>query len=157
MAYYTALISAWNTGTVPNGVTGSALTGQTTAQKLININAWTVTGTVPTSFFITGNQLLNCMNWAEFNALTAAQQTNLMMLCAVQGQILGGSGNTAFMAPGMFLAYFTNLSGPTITNLTALAKATVTPWWQALVAPGPGAGLSSPVTQTDLVAAGGLT
>ena len=43
MAYYTALITAWNAGTVPGGVTGSALTG-TTAQKLAAVNAWTVSG-----------------------------------------------------------------------------------------------------------------
>jgi hypothetical protein len=157
MAYYTALISAWNTGTVPNGVTGSALTGQTTAQKLININGWTVTGSVPTTLYVTGNQLLNCINWTEFNALTAAQQTNLLQLCAIPGQLLGGSDNTGFVPDGMLLAYFTNHSGPTILALTALAKAAVTPWWQAPVSPGPGAGLVSPVSPTDLAAAGGLS
>jgi hypothetical protein len=50
----------------------------------------------------------------------------------------------------MFVATFTNLSGPTITALTALAQAVVTPWWQAN-------GYTSPFTQADLTAAGNLT
>ncbi len=120
MAYYDALIAEW-----------PSLTPGTTAAKLAQLNALTVSGSIPTSFFVTGDQLLNCINWTEFAALTAAQQTSLLALCQTPGQILGGSGNTSHMAPGMFLAFFTNLSGPTITALTALAKATVQPWWQA--------------------------
>jgi hypothetical protein len=138
MAYYTALITEWAT-----------LTG-TTAAKLAAINALTISGSVPTSITVTGNQLLNCINWAEFAALTPTQQANLLMLCAVPGPLLGGSNNTAFIVVGMILAYFTNHAGPTITALTALATATSQPWWQAN-------GYSSPISPTDLVAAGGLT
>lgn len=155
MAYYTALTTAWNGATQPpTGVTGTGLTGgMTTAQKLAAVNAWTVTGSVPTSFFTTGADLLNAIDWTEFNALTAANQTRLLAMLAVQGPLLGGSANTSHMVPGMFLALFTNLSGPTIVALTALAKAVVLPWWQA----SNGGGLSSPVSQQDLTAAGGLT
>jgi hypothetical protein len=130
VAYYDALIAAWNSATQPPaGVTGTAITGgMTTAQKIAAVNGWTVTGSVPTSFTVTGAQLLNCINWAEFNALTPQQQSNLLALCQVPGPLLGGSGNTAHMAAGMILAYFTNLSGPTITALTALAQATVQTW-----------------------------
>jgi hypothetical protein len=157
VAYYTALINAWNSATQPpTGVTGTGLTGLTTANKLIAINGWTITGVVPTSFYVTGNQLLNCINWSEFAALTATQQANLLALCQVPGQLLGGSANTAFIVDGMFLSCFTNLSGPTITALTALAQGTVTPWWQASVANN-GGGLNGPVNANDLVAAGGLT
>ena len=139
MAYYTALITAWDGATQPpTGVTGTALTGgMTTAQKLAAVNGWTVTGSVPTSFYVTGNQLANCINWTEFAALTAAQQQNLLLLCIIPGQLLGGSGNTTFLVDGMILAYFTNKSGPTITALTALAEAAVTPWWAANGYPGP--------------------
>ena len=73
MAYYDALVSAWNTGTVPTGVVGTALTSQTTAQKLININNWTVTSTIPASYTITGAQIASCIKWSEFAALTAAK------------------------------------------------------------------------------------
>lgn len=140
MAYYTALINEWAT-----------LTG-TTQQKLTAINALTVTGTVPSSLTVSGVQMLNCINWAEFNALTAQEQSNLLLLCAVDGvngQILGGSANAGLIAGGMFLAYFSH-TGPTIAALTALAQGIVQPWWQAN-------GYSSPISPSDLVAAGGLT
>lgn len=124
MAYYTALINQW-----------AGLSG-TTAQKLTAINALTVTGSVPTTIYITGAQLLNCINWTEFAALTAAQQSNLLLLCLNPGPLLGGSSNTSFLLVGMILAYFTNHSGPTIVALTALSQAVVQPWWQANGYPG---------------------
>jgi hypothetical protein len=132
MAYYTALINGWNSVTQPPaGVTGTGLTAQmTTAQKLANVNAWTVTGSVPTSFYVSGADLLNCLDKTEFNALTAAQQSNLLWMCSCAGPLLGGSAQTSHLAAGLILTYFTNLGGPTIANLTALAKATTQPWWQ---------------------------
>ena len=43
MGTYTALAAAWNSSTQPpTGVTGTALTGLTTAQKIAAVNAWTV-------------------------------------------------------------------------------------------------------------------
>lgn len=145
MTDYTALVSKWAT-----------LTPGTTAVKLAQLSAITVTGTVPTSFFITGAQLLNCVNWTEFAALTATQQSQLLSLCTVPGSLLGGSGNTSFIVDGMVLAFFTNHAGPTVAALTALAQGTVVPWWQASVANG-GGGLTGPVTNADLIAAGNLT
>jgi len=144
MAYYDALITKWAT-----------LSG-TTQSKMDQINALTVTGSVPTTFYTTGADLLNAINWAEFKALTDAQQKNLLGLCQVPGLILGGSATTTHLAAGMILEYFTNLGGPTIAGLTALAKAQVTPWWQASVASG-GGGLVAPVQPSDLLQAGGLT
>lgn len=155
-ANYTALVSAWNNASqasgaaLPSGVTGSLLNGLTTAQKLAAINAWTTTGTVPTTLYATGVQVLNCINWTEFAALTATQQANILMLLTNNGLLLGGSANTGFILDGMLLAYFTNHAGATITALTALAEAAVTPWWQS-------AGYTSTFTQADLTAAGGLT
>lgn len=151
MAYYTALINAWNGATQPpTGVTGTGLTsGMTTTQKLAAVNGWTVSGSVPTSLITSGAALLNCINWTEFAALTTQQQSNLLMLCANPGQLLGGSGNVGLIVSGMFLAYFTNHSGPTITALIALASATVQPWWQVN-------GYSSAFNSND-VAAGGLS
>ena len=151
MAYYDALVAAWNSATQPpTGVTGTGLTGPATSQKLAAINGWTVTGSVPNSFFVTGNQLLNCINYAEFKALTAAQQANLLALCQVPGNLLGGSNNTAFIVDGMFLDYFTNHAGPTITALTALAQTSVVLWWQ-------NNNYTATISRADLVAAGGLT
>lgn len=157
MAYYDALIAAWNAGTVPNGATGSAFVGgDTTAQKLVKLNAWAVTGSVPTSFFTTGGDLLNAINYPEYKALTSDQRLQLLGMLQVSGQLLGGSGNTAHMVAGMIIDFFL-ASGPlTIAALTVLAKATVTPWVMIQVAQG-GAGLSGLVGPTDLVNAGGLT
>lgn len=134
MAYYTALIAQWGT-----------LSG-TTAVKLAAINALTVTGTIPTTFSTTGPQLLNCIKWSEFNALTAQQQSNLMALCNNPGPVTGGSAQVSLIAAGMFLAYF-GVQSQTITNLTALAQATVQPWWQANGYPGI-------FNNNDLIAAG---
>jgi hypothetical protein len=137
MAYYDALIAKWAT-----------LTPGTTAQKLAQINAITVTGQIPTSLYVTGDQILNCINFTEFNSLTPSLQTNILLLCATPGQLLGGSANTAHLVAGMILAAFP-VAGPTVAALTALAKATVTPWWQAN-------GYTSPITDADLSGAGGL-
>jgi hypothetical protein len=156
MAYYTALQTAWNSVTQPpTGVTGQGLVGgDTTAQKITKVNAWTIVGTIPTSFFVTGPQLANCVNFAEFKALTATQQTNLMALFQTgqTASLLGGSGNTTLLPVGLILDSF-NVAGPTIANLTALAKATIRPWWQVPVDEN-GGGLSSPVSIQDTTAAG---
>lgn len=140
MAYYAALIAKWAT-----------LSPGTTAQKLAQINAITVTGSVPTSFNCTGDQIANCIVWSEFNALTAAQQSNLLALCRINN-LLGGSANTAHLAAGMIIAYFGGASA-TVTALAAMAAAVVQPWWQASVAAG-GGGLSSPVSIDDATTAG---
>lgn len=131
MAYYDLLITAWNGATQPpSGVTGTALTGLTTANKLIAVNGWTVTGSIPTTMTATGVQVLNCVVWSEFNALTAPQQSNFLALCANSGQLLGGSANLTHILPGMIVAYFGGGSG-TVANLSALAKSTTQPWWQS--------------------------
>jgi hypothetical protein len=138
MAYYTALITEW--ATLPGG--------DTTAQKLAAINAMTVTGIVPTSFTFTGIQLLACLNWTEFASLTAAQQTQILAICALSGNLPGGSSS---FVGGMFVAFYVGkLTGPTIVALTALAMAVVTPWWRSN-------NYTSPINANDLVAAGGLT
>jgi hypothetical protein len=154
MSNYTALIAAWNNVTQPPpGVTGTGLLGgDTTAQKITKVNAWTVVGSVPTSFFVTGNQLVNCVNYAEFKALSTTQQLNLLSMFACPGNLLGGSANTTFLVDGMILDYF-NVAGPTVAALTALAKGTVQAWWQAPVASN-GGGLTGPVSLADTQAAG---
>lgn len=142
MAYYDALITKWAT-----------LTPGTTAAKLTQINAITVPGSIPTTILSSGADIINCIDWAEFNALTDPKQKNLLAMCAIPGQLLGGSGQLTHMVPGMIVAYFPP-AGATITALTAMAKAL--PWWQATVAQG-GGGLQAPVALSDLVQAGGLT
>lgn len=129
MAYYDALIAAWNNPTQPpSGVTGSGLvSGDTTQQKIDKINAWTVTGTIPTSFYTTADEIANCINYTEFKALTQQQETNLLALLNITGQLLGGSSNTSILATGMILDYFAPTS-QTVTALKALAKAITETW-----------------------------
>jgi hypothetical protein len=158
MAYYTALITAWGVssagaGALPSGVAGTSLFGLSTAAKTAAVNAWTVTGTIPTSTTFTGAQLANCINWTEFAALTAAQQTNLLQMCCIPGPLLGGSANASFLPIGMIVASFTNASGPTRLALLALANSLVQPWWSVSVANG-GGGLGGPVGPNDALAAG---
>lgn len=133
MAYYDVLIAAWNSSIQPPaGVSGTGLSSaQSTIQKLANVNAWTVTGLIPTSFVTTGSALANCVNFAEFNTLTAPQQSNIMALCQISGGLLGGSTNVGLLTAGMFVTYFSTPSSPTIAKLTALAKATTQSWAQA--------------------------
>jgi hypothetical protein len=132
MTFYDVLIAAWNSSIQPpTGVTGTGLSsGQTTIQKLININGWTVTGSIPTSLLTTGSALANCISFSEFNALLPTQQSNLMGLLQIQGGLLGGSTNVGLLTAGMFLNYFGS-SSVTIANMTALAKATSQSWAQA--------------------------
>lgn len=146
--YYAPLVAAWNSGTQPpTGVTGAALLGgDTTAQKIAKVNAWTVTGSVPASMVFTGSQLANCINFAEFFALAAAAQTQVMQLCALPGPLLGGSANVAFLPVGVILKYFP-VAGPTVAALTALAQGTVQPWWQSV-------GLNGQVSLSDTTIAG---
>ena len=157
MAYYTALITAWNGATQPpTGVSGTGLSSNdTTTAKLNKVNAWTVTGTIPTNFYVTGNQLANCVNYTEFATLDSTQRRQILDLCTIPGSLLGGSGNTSLLTDGLIIATFAS-SGTTISNLTALATAQIQPWWSTPVASG-GAGLSGPVSTPDLAAAGGLT
>ena len=145
MADYSALIAKWAT----------LSTSMTTAQKLAYINSTGITGVIPTSFYVTCDQLLNSIAYSEFKLLTSTQQNNLLAVCRTPGQLLGGSTNVGLMVDGIFLDYFTSTTA-TIANLTALAKGTVTPWWQASTSNG-GGGLSGTVGPADLALAGGLT
>lgn len=134
MAYYDAAIAKWQT-----------LTPGTTANKLAQLNAATVTGSVPATFTITGDQILACLDWAEFSTLTSPQQTTLLQVLSTPGVIQGGAGT---FVGSMFVAFYTGkLAGPTITALTALAKAVVQPWWQSN-------GYPRPFDLGDIAAAG---
>lgn len=149
---YLALQNAWTSVIQPpTGVLGVGLNAtMTTLQKISAVNNWTVAGTVPATITISGSQILNCINYPEFVAITTASlQTQIMALCAVPS-ILGGSANTTHMGPGLLLAAFTTGS-QTIAALTVLASAQ--PWWSTPSASG-GGGFSSPVSLVDTSVAG---
>lgn len=141
MAYYDALVSKWAT-----------LTGNT-ASKLTQINALMIPGpAVPT--LVPTYRIYNCLDPAEFVALTAAQQQRLRDILGM-GMVDVSTGTNV---RAVILAIF-GAGTATRTALTAMVAEYESPqilWWSATVAQG-GGGLSSPVNSADLAAAGGLT
>jgi hypothetical protein len=130
MGYYTALMDAWNGATQPPaGVTGTGLTGEmTTAQKIAAVNGWTIVGSIPTTFYVTGSQIWNCINWNELSALTDAQRKDVIEMCQIPGLLLGGSGNIGFATDGMIINYFTTnaaIASGTYNNSTGVVTLTM--------------------------------
>jgi hypothetical protein len=110
--------------------------------RIALINAENVTGAVPTLVTATGAQIFNCLVYSEFTSLTQAQQTMLMQVLAIPGNLQGGSAST-FLAP-MFGALFAG-KPLTLANLVALSKGLSQPWWQS-------AGYRSSIAPSDLEA-----
>ena len=121
---YAPLISEWTTLTGASTVTTLA-GAQNIPTVLAQINALTVTGSTPTLTHSTGDAIFNCLVWSEFNPLTSAEKTQLMQICTIPGQLLGGSASP-FIAP--FFGTLAARMPTTIANLVALSQAIVTPW-----------------------------
>lgn len=115
MAYYDALIAAWNSATQPPaGVTGSGLqAGDTTSQKIAKINGWTVANAQKA--LVTGSQILNCCVPADINALTSAQ-VQIMTMYMLDQTIDVSSGSLIRSALNSLFATHTT----TLNNLAAL-------------------------------------
>ena len=123
MAYYTALQTAWNSVTQPPvGVTGTGLsTGQTTLQKLANVNAWTVAGTaIP--MVVPTYTIYNLIVPSEFVALTAANQQLVRDILSM-GTVDGSPGTSVRTR---MVTIFTS-GTTTFSNLSNLAKTYDTP------------------------------
>jgi hypothetical protein len=124
MAYYDALIAAWNSATQPPaGVTGQPLTGaMTTQQKCDTINAWTMSGPAQ-RMTIAAYDLYNLILPAEFDALSPTNSQIVRdMLGMVQVDCSPGSNtrvrlNTVFPAGTQthtnFLNFAKNFDTPT--------------------------------------------
>lgn len=143
MAYYDALITKWAT-----------LTPGTTAAKLAQINALAVATGVPAKAMLAPSAILNACVAADLASLTTAQVTLLTLL--LQGSQVDASVGTTVRAG--IVAVFTG-KPTTISQLGSLVApfdSPTLPWWQTPVAQS-GGGLSGPVTQADLTAAGNLT
>jgi hypothetical protein len=147
MAYYTNLINAWNNVTQPPpGVTGTALTALSTANKLVAINAWTVVGAARPAV-LTPSQILNAIVFADLVSLTQLQISQLTLLLA--GSAIDASPGTSIRLG--IQALFAG-KATTLANLGALVAPHDAPpvlWWQAN-------GYTSPINAADLAAAGGL-
>lgn len=131
MAYYDLLIAAWNGATQPpTGVTGTGLqAGDTTAQKLVKVNAWTVAAPAAKAI-LTPSAILNAIVPADLAALTSAQVAFLTLV--LQGSTVDASQGTTVRA-----AIQTIFAGKTTTlsQLGALVAPFDTPppiaWWKA--------------------------
>ena len=166
MAYYDTLIAAWNSTTLPAGVTGTPLSASmTTAQKLAAINSWTVVGpyqdVTPSSvvaYLALNVKLAGLINYAKSPPATAAGIAASELIA-----LLGMGTNAPSFAmsnPSVFTTISTmlnavaadpnsGLASADVANLLALA-ATTMPWWQH-------AGYTSAFNSNDLAAAGGLS
>lgn len=126
---YAPLAAVWGVAGIPSGVTGTPITnGMTEAQQLAAIATWTVTGTIPSTIYISGPQLSNCINWSELAALTDAQRKDVLDLCLNPGPLLGGSANTSFLTAGMIIAYFPTsraITSGTYNNATGVVTLTM--------------------------------
>lgn len=145
MAYYDLLIAAWNNPTQPPpGVTGQALTGLTTAQKIAAVNAWTVAGT-PAKAILSPSSILNAIVFADLAALTQLQVSQLNLLLA-GSSVDASAGTTIRLGIQQLFAGKTQ----TLINLGALVAPFDSPtvlWWQAN-------GYPSPFHLTDATNAG---
>lgn len=143
MAYYDALVAKWAT-----------LTPGTTAAKLAQINALTVTGpAIP--LVVPSYEIYECIDPTEFAALTAGNQTIMRDIIGM-GTVNGSPGTRT---RARIVALFPNASGPTRLALAALAAKYDTPqipWATAPVSLN-GGGLGALVAPSDLEQAGGLT
>ncbi len=167
---YAALAAAWNASpTPPTGVSGSSLTGLTTAQKIAAVNAWTVAGPPQdvTAQAIINYLFLN-MKYSNLQAYAsnppAGSVANFPQSVATAKELLAlfttpsfsgfqMSNPTIYTAAEAFLGALaadsaTGISSTDAANLLALSATTI-PWWQSI-------GLTSPVSAPDLMAAGGL-
>jgi hypothetical protein len=139
MAYYSALVTAWESVTQPpTGVTGTALTGSmTTLQKIAAVNAWTVATEQPTAI-LTAAQILGCITSTDFPNFTALELQWLQTLLATfpNGEITTtNTGPVATLGALIFAGKTT-----TLANLNALFTAALVaaiPWYQANGYPGP--------------------
>jgi hypothetical protein len=149
MAYYSALIAAWNSSIQPPaGVTGTGLSsGMTTQTKMNTVNAWTVTAP-SIEMIIPTYKIYNLVNGTEFAALSTANQ-QLVRDILFMGSVDASSGT---QIRSRIISIFPS-STLTFASLAALASAYDTPqvpWWGS----SNGGGLTSPVNSADLAIAG---
>lgn len=140
MAYYDALVTKWGT-----------LSG-TTASKLSQINALTVTGAaIP--MIIPSYLIYNILDPTEFVALSASNQVLVRDLLNM-GTIDGSAGKPA--RARMVAIYPSGTTRTALNVLAATYDSPQIPWATATIAQG-GGGLVSMVALSDLEQAGNLT
>lgn len=136
MAYYDALIAKWAT-----------LTPGTTAQKLAQINAMTVNAASSTPAIIPTYKIYNSIVPSDFVTLSANNQQRIRDILTMGTVDASPGTNVRSVVQNIFA------NTATLTVLATLVAPYDSPqvsWWQS-------AGYTSPISQNDLTAAGGLT
>lgn len=136
MAYYDAMIAAWNSSTQPPaGATGTPITsGMTKQQKLDAMNGWTVVGAA-IRMVIPTYEIYNVTDVNEFSALSAANQQNMRDILAM--------GNVDLSPNKPARTRMLALFGAGTATRTAMAAMAVPydspkiPWWQSVGYPRP--------------------
>lgn len=108
-----------------NDPLGRGYAGMTDAQAVIDINTAYVSSTVTS---LTGDDVFNATDGAEFNALTAGNKQLWLLLC-VRSDINPNGGANRALATTLFGGGST-----TVANLLAISDKIITRW-QALGAP----------------------
>ena len=146
MTYYDALVAKWAT-----------LAPGTTAQKLSVINALTVPGAnMPVPVLQVMTYLRTNNLWMAIKAATAASAGAAAAVDYNSDQRVQTLDVSLPIVRGMLADLVTHglLSQAQSDAIIAMGTPSL-PWWQATVAQG-GGGYSSPISLSDLAAAGGL-
>lgn len=164
MAYYDALIAAWNATGKPAGVSGTDLAaGMTAQQKLDAINGWTVAGAnVRVSRGDVRQHFDNLVDtndvpvWEHIEANnTGAGALNIACRAALRLRDAPGDYPAVDLTAPLFQGQVNALvAGALMTQAQAnglfALGATTMPWWKA-------SGYSQPIGTADLTLAGGLS
>lgn len=149
---YNTLIAAWNGATQPpTGVTGTGIVGgDTTAQKLAKVNAWTIPASAEKAI-LKPSEIINAIVPADLAGLSAAAVA--MLTLVLQGNEVDASVGTTVRAAvqNIFAGKAT-----TLAQLGALVAPFDSPtqlWITTPVALG-GAGMTSTISLPDCTAAG---
>lgn len=148
MAYYDALIAAWNGATQPPAgvVSGTAITGgMTTALKINAVNSWLVVGAAR-PLVVPPSVIFNACNATDLGSLTTAQLQLLQLM--MSGPTVDASQGTVLrqVIINIFSGKTNSING--LSALAALYDSPHVPWWQFT------GGLNSPVSINDTIPAG---
>lgn len=127
MAYYDALIAAWNSSGLPPGVTGTVLTStMTTDQKLTTFNNWTVVGS-PRPMIIPTYMIYNVIVGSEFAALSSNGQQFIRDILGLGA--VDGSPGTQVRARIASIFPSSTATFAALQNLAVEYDAPQVPWW----------------------------
>jgi hypothetical protein len=164
MAYYDALVAKWATLSGTTAQKLAAINALTVAGPIVDVRVSAVVGYLGVNAKMSGLQSYAAnavagQNGATTTSVIAARELVAIMNCP-NAPAFQMSNPTIYAAMETMLEALVadSTSGITAGDQAALLAlaATSIPWWSAPVAQG-GGGLSGPISEADLEAAGGLS